>query len=51
MDSCTFKPITSPNSQAQTLFNSKMSNKEIASIGEKKSLELYNFHKNLQNKK
>lgn len=51
MDSCTFKPMTSPNSAAQTLFNSKLSSKETAGIGQKKSLELYHFYKNLQNKK
>jgi hypothetical protein len=48
MDSCTFKPVTSPNSVTQTMFNSNIS---TSGVGEKKSLELYNFYKNLQNKK
>lgn len=50
MEECTFKPTTISNSVTQTLNNSKISSVE-GNLGHKKSLELYNFHKNLQSKK
>jgi hypothetical protein len=48
LEECTFKPTTLPQSQA--LMASKMSMGE-GSLGQKKSMELYNFHRELQNKK
>jgi hypothetical protein len=46
LEECTFKPVTLPNS----LHSSAISSSE-GGLGHKKSLELYNYHRNLQNKK
>ena len=48
LEECTFKPTTLPESQA--MISSKFSTGE-GSLGQKKSLELYHFHRQLQNKK
>jgi hypothetical protein len=45
-EECTFKPATLPNS----MHNSNISSAE-GGLGHKKSLELYNYHRNLQSKK
>lgn len=46
LEECTFKPATLPNS----MHNSTISSGE-GGLGHKKSLELYNYHRNLQSKK
>lgn len=50
MEECTFKPTTLPPSATHTLAQSNFSSME-GSLGQKKSLELFNHHRNLQSKK
>ena len=50
MEECTFKPTTLPNSMNSSKVSSQAEFGQLG-LGHKKSLQLYGYHRDLQNKK